>query len=177
MHRRFGFTLLELLVTLAVTAIVLTQVAPAFRTMMLDSRRAAAVNDLLAALAFARSETFKRGRHVVLCPAGDDDDCAGAGAAWQAGWLVFVNTDRDQPPVVDGDEPVLYRHEPLAGLDIRANRAAFAYRPFGRHATNGTVVVCDPRGPAFARAVIVSPTGRPRVAATLATGEPVECAP
>jgi type IV fimbrial biogenesis protein FimT len=90
--------------------------------------------------------------------------------------MVFVNTDDDRPPNRALDEALLYFHAPQTTGSISANRRLFEFRPFGWRSTNGTVTFCDDRGNAHARAVIVSYTGRPRVAAEGPGGRALKCA-
>jgi hypothetical protein len=94
---------------------------------------------------------------------------------WEGGWIVFVNLDRDSPPKIDAPEPVLHRQAPLPVARLTANRAAFSFRPFDKASTNGTAVYCDRRGRAEARAIIVSPSGRPRVSTRNASGGALTC--
>jgi type IV fimbrial biogenesis protein FimT len=58
---------------------------------------------------------------------------------------------------------------------ITANRRSFAFRPFEIRSTNGTLIFCDRRGPEFARAVIISYTGRPRTYPAAGLGKPFSC--
>jgi type IV fimbrial biogenesis protein FimT len=58
---------------------------------------------------------------------------------------------------------------------VISNRPYYEFRP-GRRSTNGSIVFCDGRGAVAARAVIVSYTGRPRVARVDAEGRPLKCA-
>ena len=60
---------------------------------------------------------------------------------------------------------MLLQYRPSSAALIRSNRSYFEFRPFLRRSTNGTISFCDARGPSSARRVIVSFTGRPRVAA------------
>lgn len=170
-----GFTLLELAVTLAIVAILLVAGVPPVQTLLLDARRSRVVNELVRALHAARAESLRSSADVVLCPANAADACVGSQAAWRQGWMVFVNSDRDNPPVRDEDERVVLRYAMDHPGDVGANRTSFVYRPFGRRSTTGTFVYCDRRGATDARAVIVSHTGRPRVSALTASGAPLAC--
>lgn len=67
-----GFTLIELIVTIAILAILLGLAAPSFRDLIENNRTATRTNDLVAALNFARSEAIKRGVDVSLCRTGAD---------------------------------------------------------------------------------------------------------
>lgn len=175
MSGRAGFTLLELAVTMAIVAILLATGLPSMQELLLDARRTRVVNEVLRALHSARAESLRSASDVVVCPRGDGDACMDEAEAWQRGWMVFVNTDGDDPPVRDPDERLVLRHDLDTTGTVSANRAVFVYRPHVRRATAGTIIYCDRRGAADARAVIVSYTGRPRVAAESATGRPLTC--
>jgi type IV fimbrial biogenesis protein FimT len=175
MRRPRGFTLWELLCTLALAAVALTAGIPAFRTFALDARMTADVNAWVLAVQVARSEAAKRGRSVIVCKTDDTRRCGDATLPADAGWMVYVNLDDEYPPQRSASEPVLYVHDTeIAGTAI-SNRPYYEFRP-GRRSTNGTVVFCDRRGASAARAVIVSYTGRPRVARVDADGRPLTCA-
>jgi type IV fimbrial biogenesis protein FimT len=173
--RAAGISFLELLIVLAVAGLLLSTGVPGFRTLVQDNRRAAAVNRSVHAVHLARSEAVKRARYVTLCKTGGGPDCAGGNLPWSAGWIAFVNEDRDEPPHLDAGEDVLLREPPQAHLQVTGNRDAFTFRPFHQRSTNGTLVFCDSRGAESARALIVSHTGRPRVSDRAAGGGPLRC--
>jgi type IV fimbrial biogenesis protein FimT len=170
-----GFTLYELLMTLTLVAIVVTLGVPSFGSLVAGSRLRAETNALFESVHLARKESIVRRRAVTLCPSLDGASCD-PGNQWSAGWIRFVNTDRDDPPVRDPGEPVLYQHAVEPGTLIEANRRGFTLRSTELRATNGTLIVCDLAGRAEARAVVVSYTGRPRVARRDARGQPYACA-
>ncbi len=96
-----GFTLLELLVTIAVAAIILSYGVPSFMDVVRNGRAATNANDFVTALAIARSEAVKRGARVTVCASNDQATCSGD---WEDGWIVFADgaaTDDTNPPVVD----------------------------------------------------------------------------
>ena len=169
-----AFTLLDLLVTLAVGAIVLTLAVPTLTNTLHDARRTARVNTFVHSAHLARSEAIKRGVDTVICRSADASTCSDAPAAWSAGWIVFVNSDGREPARRDPTEPLILNYRTPGGT-ISANRAVFVYRPFGKRATNGTIVFCDHRGSSAARAVIISYTGRPRVSNKDPSGRPLRC--
>lgn len=172
--RNAGVTLGELLVAVGVAALVLGLGVPSVRALLLDARMTGAVNSLVHAVHFARQEAQRDLRDVVVCRSTDGHGCAPVGD-WASGWIVFVNRDADDPPVVDRAEPVLHATGPVGPARVRSNRRAYVLRPYSLRATNGTVVFCDERGAAHARAVIVSYTGRPRVSRRQAGGQPLTC--
>ena len=163
MERCRGISLWELIWVLAVGATVTAMAAPGFRNVMLDARRTADMNAFVVAIQLSRSEAAKRGRPVVLCKTANGRSCGGAEIGFDAGWMVFTNTDDLRPPQRAPGEALLYVHEPAMIGSIKANRRLFEFRPFGWRSTNGTITFCDSRGVSHARAVIVSYTGRPRV--------------
>ena len=173
--RHAGFTLWELLCSLAVAGVALALAAPEFRGFVLDSRRSADVDAFVAAVQLARSESAKRARPVVLCKTSDRTRCAGPGIRYDAGWMVFVDEDDARPARRSPAEPLLLAHAPRMTGRIESNRAVYEFRPYRRRSTNGTVTFCDERGAVAARAVIVSYTGRPRVSRRAADGRPLDC--
>jgi len=94
-----GFTLLELLTTLAVAAIILSFGVPNFMDVVRNSRAAAGANELVTALSIARSEAAKRGARVSVCPSDDGATCHGS---WEDGWIVIADgaSADDAVPVV-----------------------------------------------------------------------------
>ena len=176
MRNSLGFSLLELLVALGIAAILLGVGAPALRDATLNARRTAALNGLLRAVHVARVESVRSGREVVLCARNErSGGCGGPGADWASGWLVFVNEDGDRPATPDPDEPILAAAGPSVGASLRGNRGAFRFLPFNRRSSNGTLVYCDDRGAAGARAFILSFTGRPRLSDRDAAGRGLAC--
>jgi type IV fimbrial biogenesis protein FimT len=177
MTRNAGLTVLELLFALLIVGVLLGIGAPAMQHLLLDARLTAQVNQLVHAVHLARHMAQKRNNHAVLCKSTNGADCVADGA-WHDGWIVFINRDRDNPPQVDPDEPVLLVAPPYRDGSITANRQAFVFRPFEVRDTNGSLLVCDRRGRAHGRMVIISYTGRPRTAApTDTSNETLRCEP
>ncbi len=168
MNRNHAFTLIELIITIAIIGILVALAAPSFFNLIKDSQRASAVNDLLADMTFAKSEAAQRGRTIGVCSNVSGDTC-GTTAQWGSGWLVFEDTDANGAR--NGAEPVLRRAQGrTATLDISANKAAFRFRPFNRRllVDAGSVFFCDSRdaGAATAkhsRRIAVAQGGRARV--------------
>ena len=130
--RSRGFTLGELLVTLAVLAVVLTVAVPAFTNFVKNNRLAAATNQLGAALAYARSEAVRRGRPVTVCASSDGATCDTT--AWREGWIVF--TDEGVAGQVDAGDTVLRVSGPLGG-DVEISFSSPAGLPYVRFLSLG----------------------------------------
>jgi type IV fimbrial biogenesis protein FimT len=171
-----GMTLIEMLTAIAVIGTLSALAAPSFSNMRHDAGRTTAVNDFFHAIFLARSEAIKRGEVVSVCKSTDQETCANRGAQWAAGWIVFANTDRDDLPERDRDEPLIAVYAGWRGGEITSNRQAYSFRPYTQGVVNGTIVFCDARGSKHARAIIISHTGRPRVAKVDADNKPLRCA-
>src|SRR5690606_14918736 len=104
-----GITLLELILTLAVGAVLLGAGIPALQALVLDSRRTADVTAVVPAVQVARSAAAQRGRPVVLCGSNGLATCADG---YARGWLVFVDEAASHPPERSLDEPLLLAHRP-----------------------------------------------------------------
>jgi type IV fimbrial biogenesis protein FimT len=174
MKRANGLTLIEMLATVSVIAILGALAGPSFHNLTLDSERTATVNNFFHALFLARSEAIKRGQVVTVCKSADGSTCLRSGE-WTSGWIVFVNIDHDEQPVRDADEPILHVYAGWNRGQITSNRPAYSFRPYVQGVVNGTIVFCDSRGSSQARAIIISHTGRPRVSQRDASNKPLQC--
>lgn len=170
-----GYTLYEVLLTTLLIAVLLALVIPSFSATVARQRQRAELDALFHAVHHARKESIMRRRAVSLCPSDDGLTC-GPDADWSNGWLMFENRDRDSPPQIDPGEILLLQHRVDPALRIVANRRGFTLRATVLRATNGTLIVCDRAGRVRARALVVSYTGRPRVASENTRGTPYHCA-
>ena len=101
-----GLTLVELLVTLSIAAVMLAIAAPSFRDFVQRSQLSSEVNGLSLVLMYARSESIKRGHPVTLCKTSDPlatPPACDSNASWHSGWLVFVNRNGE----LDTDDSVI----------------------------------------------------------------------
>lgn len=169
-----GFSLIELLASLAVVGIGLSLTVPAFGGWVRDAARTREVNQFVVGIHLARSEAIKRNEVVSLCPSVDGATCSPR-HDWQTGWVVFVNRDRDSPAARDAGEPLLRAFGQWDSGHILSNRTTLSFRAFGQMGVTATVTFCDGRGATAARAVIISQTGRPRVSGRSASGGALSC--
>jgi type IV fimbrial biogenesis protein FimT len=176
-----GFSLIELLTTLAVLAIVLSAGVPGVRQFIADHRRAAQTNYLVSALTRAREEAMSSSRMVSVCPSRDGLSCTSGTMGWQSGFIVFADADRSSLGRVDRADEILETYVPPRGrFTLRGSPpiAHFvAFSPTGTAFRGGEFIWCDSRGPKFARAVIVRRSGNALVSSSSASGQPLTCTP
>jgi type IV fimbrial biogenesis protein FimT len=161
--RRNGFSVIELMVTVTIAAVVLGMAVPAFQETIRNNRTAAATNQLVAALTLARSEAVNRNVQVTLARRGPTNQ------VWEAGWDVFVDIDADG--VFNGTDVLLKRYDPLpTGYTLRTttNNDWIAYlgsgAGVGSDATSNaeTFSLCDGSADTIkSRSIVISATGRP----------------
>ncbi|MGI9329418.1 MAG: GspH/FimT family pseudopilin [Gammaproteobacteria bacterium] len=167
-----GLSLLELLITVAVAFLLLGAGVPGFRHLVLESRMTGAVNNLVRDLHFARQTANARAAPVMVCPIAAGGRCRTDGQ-WQGGWQVMTRL-ADSGPSGEFDQ-VLRREPGLMNINILSNRRVFVFRPFTLRDTNGTIAFCDERGIDASRALVISPSGRPRLASRPETRRKVHC--
>ncbi len=108
-----GFTLIELIITVTVAAVLLGLAVPSFQTMMQNNRLVSQANEFITTLNLARSEAVKRGTRVTVCASSGGTACDGGGTGiWTTGWIVF--TDPNNVGVYDAaSETILQVHGAL----------------------------------------------------------------
>lgn len=140
-----GFTMIELLVTISIAAILMTIAVPSFQSFLLNSRLTGHANDLVLGMAYAKSEAVKRGINVSVCASSDSSTCTGT---WKDGWIVLSS---------NGD--VLEVHTGYTGT-ICADVDEIAFRSSGFPVAGITFNLYDSRGVADGRNIEVSAQGR-----------------
>ena len=89
-NRIRGFSLLELMITITVMAILLAIAVPSFRDVIHRNQVSSASNAMLASLNYARSEAITRGQLVSICPGDQTAGCTSGGTVYDQGWLVYT---------------------------------------------------------------------------------------
>lgn len=173
-HRERGYSLYELLLSLGLLGIVFGLTLPSFSDLIADKRLRTAADALFHAAHLARQQSITARRVITLCPSVDGETCDAAGR-WGQGFILFANTSRASEGSREPEETVIYRYLTENSVTIEANREYFAFRATERRATNGTFRICDPAGRARSRALVISYTGRPRVAYQDVRGQSYSC--
>ena len=165
-----AFTLIELMIAIAVAAIVLTICVPGFGRVMERNHLTAHINDLVSTLHFARSEAIRRNKGVTVCHSTDGATCGGVG--YENGWIIFSDRNGDGD-YADAGEEILRVNEGLpSNYTMRTNNlSTFNYSANGA-APAGRIVLCKDNLTNKARAIFIAVGGRTRLARLDANGLP-----
>jgi type IV fimbrial biogenesis protein FimT len=134
-----GFTLIELMVTLAIMAVLMKVAAPGMQTLYKSSRVQTEVSQFIGDIQFAKAEAIKRGQPVTMCPSSDGNTCLALGTTtWGSGWIVF-NDVNGNGVLTAGVDNRLRQRAPFRGGDtltpsnnvdrITFNREGFSTTP------------------------------------------------
>lgn len=152
-HSR-GFTLIELMVTVAVLAILLGIAVPSFTDATLGSKLEAQANSLSAGARLARGEAIKRSAPVRMCQSSNGTSCAASGG-WGQGWIV-----------TDGTTVFLQQQALPSDITISSTVSNIVFPPTGVGATAATLSLCRASGGSAdspIRSVVIDVTGRASV--------------
>jgi type IV fimbrial biogenesis protein FimT len=164
-----GVTLVELVVGLAIFAVLLALAVPSYARFAEEQRLLADARRLSEAILLARSEAIKRNGVVILCAASRRGAC-GASGHWHDGWMAFEDSDGDGVP--GAGEALVPAAEPSGhpGITIVGNRPVdrylrFTYAGSARLVSGalqmGTFVVCKPGLRGYR--VVLANSGRTRI--------------
>jgi len=175
MKKQTGFTLVELMVALAVVAIMGMFAAPGLRAFVQNGKTVTQTNQLVTALNYGRSEAVKRRTQVVICPFNSSQNaCSTSSVPWDTnGWMVFADRDRDgvydagdgDSVLEDGEDVLLKQWKEVSNKDdinISAGALSLTYLQSGMISGSSTIglkVGADDSS-AVSRCVRVLRTGR-----------------
>ena len=157
-----GFSLLELMVTVSIVAILVSLGVPSFQSFALKQRLSSAVNALHNDLLLARAQAIHRDMQVIVCPWAADSGCTGT-SDWSEGWIVFGDSNEDKN--IQNDETILRYGQKVENVMIHstAGRSNFRFYSNGTApGSNGSISLCGLGGPQKARKLVISNLGRIR---------------
>jgi type IV fimbrial biogenesis protein FimT len=174
-----GFTLAELLITIAVGAVLMALGVPAYTSFLQNARQVSSVNELVSTLHAARDLAVTRNARITVCPSSTGADCEAV--SWTEGWIVFQ--DLDGGGSVNGLETIdrVVDEVGIPSITTAEFDDFLIFRPNGRVMVNtlaentGQLTFCDERGAARARVLIVDVGGRPRSSDKQANGASPVC--
>jgi type IV fimbrial biogenesis protein FimT len=177
MNKSRGFTMIELMVVIAIVAILTTLAAPSFKSLIQSNSMSSAVNAFLGDMRYARSESIRRGGGVVMCrsdnPESTNAQCgSGSTVGWESGWIIFHNLNSGNQRNITGTniEPLIRVQGPIASVNTIAESGAasiFKFTATGRLTLTSSTSIQFGSNPPFAtdaqRIVCVNVGGRARI--------------
>jgi type IV fimbrial biogenesis protein FimT len=147
-----AFTVMELLITLSVMAIVLMLAIPSFKTLLLNNRLNANVDSLANNLNYARGVALNDAMTIKVCPLGTANSTV-CGANWSSGWIVVTQPSTGTATLLKSQQ------NPDVNPTVSANQSEVNFNSHGLADNQINFTFCDTRGAQFARSLEVMATG------------------
>ena len=174
-----GFTLIELVIVVALAAIIMTFAVPSYQNLIANNRITSHTNELVMGINMARSEAVKRNVRVILCrsanPTAAPPACGGSANTWTTGWLLFASGDANNTYEAGTDTLIRVGESARTGIQIRTNATSNNNLEINSNGTTneggGTAAfaICDDRDgdndfdEQWGRQIQVSPSGHLRL--------------
>lgn len=159
-----GFSLVELIITVAVVSILAMLGTPSYHQLMNDSVLTTESDQLVKSLLVARNLALENNQIVIVCPSRLHQSCDKT-AQWQHGWMIFIDKNRNR--ILDDADELFQVFEGSQQIKMESSRyrKKVVYYSSGMAlGSNLTIRISDDQG--VKRSIIVSNTGRVRVEAS-----------
>lgn len=162
MRSQKGVTLLEMMITVAIVAIVLTSVAPSIQGILVQNRIIGEINELSGIIQFARHSAIDEQTDTVVCPTEDFTNCSNN---WDNAKMVFM--DLDANGVRGVNEDILVATSVISDVnDMTGPAGGLTFLPSGAANANATILLCHQNNNSeYARALTISLQGRVKMSA------------
>lgn len=155
-----GMSLLDFMIALAIITVLLSAGLPSLQNLLKNQRMSAAASQLTSHINLARNAAITRSASVVLCPSQDQLICTDDNR-WQSGWLLFSDDNGNRQH--ETAEAIIQVTGALPVAAHSAGRTRIRFRADGTAlGTNGSIRLCDDRGPRYGYRLILSNVGRLR---------------
>ena len=146
MKRVKGFTLIELMVTIAVAAILVSIALPSFRNLIVSNRLNTLATEMVDAVSFARSESVKRNSPVVFCRAASATATVCDSGSFWAHWVILAGTDVIRMGEVNSHNSTIEVSSDLTDEEVVFGGDGLA-RTNGNIISESTISICSESGP------------------------------
>ncbi len=159
-----GFTIVELMLAVAIAAILIAVAAPSFRSTIENNGVLAISDDLITSLRYAREEALRQGLPISMCASSDQNTCTGT---WSQGWIVFI--DEDTNGTLNGADTIISAKQEVPGNYVLTltgeSTAYFRFDDQGFAPEKGSFQICPPSNiNTRARGVVIHSAGGARYA-------------
>jgi len=155
-----GVTLLEMMITLAILAIVLTVVAPSMQTFLIKNRITAEINEVSGIIQYARHLAIDEQTNVVVCPSANFEGC---GTNWNNPKIVFIDANADGNRSL-GEDLLVTTSKASDSTKITGPNTNIHFNGPGAASQSFSIQICPSNDDeTYARALSVSLQGRVKV--------------
>ena len=176
MYNFFLKALLSTSLILCNAAVAESPTIPSFENIYFKHTQMRDLNNFLGALHTGRFEAIRQAKQTIVCPSENGEYCDD-GLNWDSGWIMFI--DKNEDLLRDSGEKIFWTSgsmdEGFSMIGSETLKSNFGFSAQGYALTNGHFTLCDPRGPEYARAILINSTERPRASFTDSNGNTLTC--
>lgn len=180
MKHQHGVTLIELMVTVSIVAIILTAVSPSIQSILIKNRIVSEINEISSIVQYARHQAIDEQTLVTVCPSADYVNCS---TNWNNAKMVFIDSNADG--IVNGTEVLIVAIEAASDTSvITSSESTIIFEETGQASQASEILLCDKSKTAeYARSLSITPQGRVKMSTDSdkngiyenAAGTPLSC--